>query len=140
MTALSSRFTQALCQPTPPPQARRIRPVPCHRQYWPAFQDQGHRVPKLPQMRPEQTKYYLSNLPSETTVRRHHSLNGQKLALLFVVRLPDGSSLKILRRWTDIDGPDCVDLSGKALSVQGLKELLSLFMALRERTGEKTVR
>ena len=95
-----------------------------------------------------QTKYYLSNLPSETTViRRHHSLNGQKLALLsggktrVVVRLPDGSSLKILRRWTDIDGPDCVDLSGNsALSVQGLKELLSLFMALRERKYKENKR
>ncbi len=94
------------------------------------------------------TKYYLSNLPSETSIiRRHHPLNGQKLALLsggktrVVVRLSDGSSLKILRRWTDIDGPDCAELTGDSeLSLQGLKELLSLFLSLRERTQNETVR
>jgi len=95
-----------------------------------------------------QTKYYLSDLPAETTIiRRHHPLRGRKLTLLsggetnVVVRLPDGSSLKILRRWTDIDGPECVELCGdSSVCIAGLKELLCLFMALRERTPEDTVR
>jgi hypothetical protein len=91
-----------------------------------------------------QTKYYHSNSASKTTIiRRHHPLIDQQLALLSVarktvtVRLPDGSSMKILRRWTDVDGIACTDLNGDSeISVHGLKELLGLFMALRERIGE----
>jgi hypothetical protein len=94
--------------------------------------------------RQSQTKYYLSNSSSKTTIiRRHHPLVNQQLALLSVgkktvtVRLPDGSSMKILRRWTDVDGIACTDLNGDSeISVHGLKELLSLFMALRERMGD----
>jgi len=91
-----------------------------------------------------QTKYYHSNSASKTTIiRRHHPLINQELALLSVaqktvtVRLPDGSSMKILRPWTDVDGIACTDLNGDSeISVYGLKELLSLFMALRERSGD----
>ena len=94
--------------------------------------------------RQSQTKYYLSNSSTKTTIiRRHHPLINQELALLsvgrktVVVRLPDGSSMKILRRWTDVDGIACTDLNGDSeISVHGLKELLSLFMALRERIGD----
>lgn len=90
-----------------------------------------------------QTKYSLSNSSSKTTIiRRHHPLINQQLTLLsegrktVVVRLADGSSLKILRRWTDVDGIACTDLTGNSeISLYGLKELLSLFMALRERMG-----
>lgn len=93
-----------------------------------------------------QTKYYLSNFSSTTTIiRRHHPLNGQKLELLsvgksmVVVRLGDGSSMKILRRWTDVDGVACTELAGDSLlSLRGLHELLGLFTALRERTGRQT--
>ncbi len=95
-----------------------------------------------------QTKYYLSDFPAKTTiVHRHHPLEGQALNLLslgktmIVVRLPDGSSLKILRRWTDLDGVACAELTGDSqFSVKGLRELLSLFMALRERTQNESVR
>jgi len=88
-----------------------------------------------------QTKYYHSNFSTRTTIiRRHHPLINQQLALLSVarktvtVRLPDGSSMKILRPWTNVDGIACTDLNGDSeISVHGLKELLSLFMALRER-------
>jgi hypothetical protein len=94
--------------------------------------------------RQSQTKYYLSNSSSKTTIiRRHHPLINQQLALLsegnktVVVRLPDGSSMKILRRWTDVDGIACTDLNGDSeISLHGLKELLSLFLALRARRGE----
>ena len=94
--------------------------------------------------RQSQTKYYLSNSSSKTTIIRcHHPLIDQQLALLsvgkktVVVRLPDGSSMKILRRWTDVDGIACTDLNGDSeISLHGLKELLSLFMALRVRMGD----
>jgi hypothetical protein len=94
--------------------------------------------------RQSQTKYYLSNSSSKTTIiRRHHPLINQQLALLSVgrktvtVRLPDGSSMKILRPWTDVDSIACTDLNGDSeISVHGLKELLSLFMALRERISD----
>lgn len=90
-----------------------------------------------------QTKYYLSNFSSTITItRRHHPLNGQELQLLsvgkttVVVRLGDGSSMKILRHWTDVDGVASTELSGNSkLSLRGLHELLRLFTALRERTG-----
>jgi hypothetical protein len=53
-----------------------------------------------------------------------------------VVRLGDGSSMKILRHWTDVDGVASTELSGNSkLSLRGLHELLRLFTALRERTG-----
>ena len=93
-----------------------------------------------------QTKYYLSNFSSRTTItRRHHPLNGQELELLsvgkttVVVRLGDGSSMKILRRWADVDGVASTELSGDSVfSLRGLHELLGLFMALRKRTGRQT--
>jgi hypothetical protein len=92
-----------------------------------------------------QTKYYLSNFSSTTTItRRHHPLNGQELDLLsvgkttVVVRLSDGSTMKILRWWTDVDGVACTELAGgSVLSLRGLHELLGLFTALRERTGRQ---
>jgi len=44
--------------------------------------------------------------------------------------------MKILRRWTDVDGIACTDRNGDSeISLYGLKELLSLFMALRKRMG-----
>ena len=61
-----------------------------------------------------QTKYYLSNLPNKTTiVRRHHPLQAQSLDLLS---------------------------PGKAkIVVKGLRELLNLFLTLRERTQNESV-
>ena len=51
-----------------------------------------------------------------------------------VVRLPDGSSLKLPRRWTDADGPACTELSGNSpFALRGLRELLMLFLSLRQR-------
>jgi hypothetical protein len=46
--------------------------------------------------------------------------------------------MKILRRWTDVDGVACTELAGDSvLSLRGVHELLGLFMALRERTGRQ---
>jgi len=91
------------------------------------------------------TKYYLSDLSSEITViRRHHPLEGGRLEVLsatkacVVVRLADGSSLKLPRRWTDADGAACTELTGQAqISLAGLRELLRLFEALRRRMEGK---
>jgi hypothetical protein len=88
-----------------------------------------------------QTKYYLSDFPFKITIiRRHHPLEGQQLELLstgknsVVVRLCDGSSLKILRRWTDRDAGPWPELAGDSqLCLGGLRELLVLFQALRHR-------
>jgi hypothetical protein len=56
-----------------------------------------------------------------------------------VVRLGDGSSMKILRRWTDVDGVACAELAGDSVfTLHGLHELLGLFLALRKRTGRQT--
>ena len=88
-----------------------------------------------------QTKYYLSYSPATITIiRRHHPLEGRHLDVLsagratVVVSLTDGSSLKLPRRWTDADGIACTDLSGDSpFTLHGLRELLRLFIALRER-------
>ena len=50
------------------------------------------------------------------------------------MRLPDGSSAKVARRWTDADGPHCPELAGHSqLCLSGLRELLNLCNALRAR-------
>jgi len=88
-----------------------------------------------------QTKYYLSTVPATITiVRRHHPLEGQQLEVLsaagstVAVRLTDGSALKLPRRWTDAEGLSCTELSGDSpFTLQGLRELLRLFVSLRQR-------
>ncbi|MCC6194850.1 MAG: hypothetical protein IT518_10325 [Burkholderiales bacterium] len=94
-----------------------------------------------PMGRLSQTKYYLSDLPSKLTIiRRHHPLETKELELLsggktwVVLRLADGSALKILRRWTDADGAVCTELAGHSqLALGGLRELLALLERLRAR-------
>ena len=70
-----------------------------------------------------QTKYYPSDFPAKITVIRcHHPLEGQALERLsvgkawVVVRLGDGSSMKLPRGWTDADGGPCTELTGCCLS------------------------
>ena len=72
-----------------------------------------------------QTKYYLSDLPSKLTIiRRYHPLETKELELLsggktwVVLRLADGSAVKILRRWTDADGAVCMELAGHSQPVR----------------------
>ena len=46
--------------------------------------------------------------------------------------------MKILRRWTDVDGVAGTELVGDSeITLRGLHELLDLFTALRERTGRQ---
>ncbi len=66
------------------------------------------------------TKYYLSNSPAQiSVVRRPHPLRGRTLEVLsagkamLVVRLADGSAMKLPRHWTDADGArQCGELQG----------------------------
>ncbi len=59
----------------------------------------------------QHTKYSRSSTPSDVTVtRRHHPLLGQRLnvvsggASAIVVRIADGTTMRIPRVWTDADG------------------------------------
>jgi hypothetical protein len=95
-----------------------------------------------------QTKYYPSDFPAKITViRRHHPLEGHALERLsvgkawVVVRLGDGSSMKLPRGWTDADGGPCTELIGHSpLCLGGLRELLTLVKALRDPIGAEVVR
>ena len=98
-----------------------------------------------PTGRLSQTKYYLSSVPSKITViRRHHPLQGRELEVLsggkvsIVVRLADGSSMKLPREWTDADGAtECQELGGDSrFCLAGLRELLQLVEALKRRATE----
>ena len=63
--------------------------------------------------------------------RRYHPLQGQKLTVLmpyknsFLVRLEDGSKLRIPRAWTDADGTSHdVELAGdRVFTTSALREL-----------------
>ena len=88
------------------------------------------------------TKYYLSNSPAQiTVVRRHHPLQGRMLEVqsagkaMLVVRLADGSAMKLPRCWTDADGArHCGELQGDSeFCLIGLRELLKLVDVLGRR-------
>ena len=88
------------------------------------------------------TKYILYNSPSRVKVtRRNHPLYDQELEVLnagkqvLVVRLADGSPMKMPRAWTDADGAGPAQ-EPTLLSVftnEALRELLNLLKALRNR-------
>ncbi len=89
------------------------------------------------------TKYHLRDFPERVTVTRpHHPLLNQQLEVLrpggqwLVVRLPDGTAMKIPRSWTDADGPSAGGaLSGsEVFTVEAYRELLALIDALKART------
>ena len=89
------------------------------------------------------TKYDLHDFPERVTVTRpHHPLLNQHLEVLrpggqwLVVRLPDGTAMKIRRDWTDADGAsDDGALSGsEVFTVEAYRELLALVDALKART------
>lgn len=74
-------------------------------------------------------------------IRRHHPLLGEQLPVLqvlngvLVVQLRDGSSLRVLRSWTDADGgaaPQPSDGNG-VLTVSSLRDLMVTVSALKGR-------
>jgi hypothetical protein len=88
------------------------------------------------------TKYYLENLPERVEVtRRHHPLFGRELEVIrankvmLTIRLHDGSTMKVLRAWTNagratrvVEPPRC-----SVLSNEGVRGLIDLVSAMRRR-------
>jgi len=86
--------------------------------------------------------YYLNSDTAEhvTVIRRHHPLHGQSLEVLkggqhLIVRLRDGSTMRLPRAWTDADGvagSPSAQLS-TVFTIEALRELLGLLDALKRR-------
>ena len=71
-------------------------------------------------------------------IRKHHPLEGQLLEVIkggpvqLVVRLSDGTAMRLPRSWTDIDGVTVL-AAESVFTVDSLRELLELVEALRRR-------
>lgn len=87
-----------------------------------------------------QTKYKLKRTPERVNITRlHHPLVGLRLEVLMeagehiVVRLPDGSPMRIPRGWTDADGTAAGTRPAGTgvLSVDSLRELFRVLDGLR---------
>jgi hypothetical protein len=72
--------------------------------------------------------------------RRHHPLHGQALEVVkrgvtqIVVRLGDGTSMRMPRAWTDVDGdPSQHTTTNGIFTAEALRALLDLVYALRAR-------
>ena len=96
-----------------------------------------------PTGRLSQTAYILRDTPERVKVtRRHHPLRGRTLEVLIqqgktllVVRLPDGSAMRMPRTWTDADGgggPEEQSVMA-VYTPESLRELITLVDALRAR-------
>jgi hypothetical protein len=92
---------------------------------------------------PVQTTYYYRRDTAEhvTVIRRHHPLEGESLEVLkggqhLIVRLGDGSTMRMPRSWTDADGPTVSRASKPStlFTIDSLRELIALLEALRRRT------
>jgi len=88
--------------------------------------------------RPSQTPYNNCPTPAEVRVtRRHHPLEGQVVKVLaggpaqMVVRLRDGTSMRLPRAWTDADGASPSKRSEHVFSAEALRELIEHAEGLR---------
>ena len=95
-----------------------------------------------PTGRLSQTKYHLKDSPSWVKITRsHHPLQQQQLEVLnvgpksLVVRLRDGSTMKIPRLWTDIDGvASSAEMCGsETFTLEAFRELIELIDNLKRR-------
>jgi hypothetical protein len=74
-----------------------------------------------------------------TVTRRHHPLHGQRLEAVFagaatvVVRLADGTTMRLPRTWTDADGAPSHDPAESVFSVDALRDLFRLLDAIGRR-------
>jgi hypothetical protein len=74
-----------------------------------------------------------------TVVRRHHPLHGQQLEAVVggptqvVVRLGDGTTMRLPRVWTDADGAPSQKGAEGVFSVESLRELMDLVESFRRR-------
>lgn len=89
--------------------------------------------------KPSQTPYCRHFSASEVTLtRRHHPLEGRRFEVVsggptqIVMRLSDGSSMRVPRSWTDADGPP-PGASERVFTIDSLRELVALVEALQRR-------
>jgi hypothetical protein len=74
-----------------------------------------------------------------TVTRRHHPLQGQALDVVsrgrtqIVVRLRDGTSMRLPRAWTSVDGDPPEHTADGIFTAETLRALLDLVDALRAR-------
>ena len=72
-----------------------------------------------------------------TVTRLHHPLQGQVLDVVnrgrtqIVVRLGDGTSMRLPRAWTDVDGAPSQHIAETIFTADALRALLDLVDALR---------
>ena len=75
-----------------------------------------------------------------TITRRHHPLAAQTLEVVtggpaqIVVRIPDGTVMRVPRAWTDADGPPTAVVAERIFTIEALLELLDRVEAFRRRT------
>jgi hypothetical protein len=94
-----------------------------------------------------QTKHHFQNSEKRVVViiRRHHPLQGRRFEVLnegkkhLAIRLEDGSSMRIPRDWTDVDGnPIERELTfGSSLTSEAIRELIELVDAIRQSGSDK---
>ncbi len=74
-----------------------------------------------------------------TVTRRHHPLRGQALDVVkrgrtqIVVRLGDGTSMRLPRAWTDVDEAPSQLIAESIFTADALRALIDLVDALRAR-------
>ena len=88
-----------------------------------------------------QTKHHFQDSEKRVAViiRRHHPLQGQKFEVLMegknylAIRLRDGSSMRIPRDWTDVDGKaiEREPAFSATLTSEAIRELIDLVDAVR---------
>jgi hypothetical protein len=87
--------------------------------------------------------HIVKNTPEQIRItRRHHPLLGKELAVCIggdhhlVVRLADGSTMRVPRDWTDADGLDVqeqVQGTARVFSIEALRELIAVVDGLQQK-------
>lgn len=87
---------------------------------------------------PFQSEYSRRDAPTTVTLtRRHHPLEGHVLEVMMrgrtqiVVRLRDGTVMRLPRAWTDADGIAPAPVCERVFTVEALRELLARIARLR---------
>ena len=87
-----------------------------------------------------QTEYYLKDCPLWVKITRpHHPLRNQQVEVLkadkqsLVIRLPDTSTMKLPRKWTDADGQSSTVPVAPAeiFTIEAIRELIDLVAVLK---------
>ncbi len=80
-----------------------------------------------------------------TITRRHHPFEGETFEVVksgprqIVIRVDDGSSMRVPRSWTDADGPPRAEAPEHVFTVDALRELGALVVALAQRSSAEVV-